>query len=415
METTFYYEPNLLPGYFQALQQKLRIAVVYAGDKNHEGAVLYKTLNPRSWKSYEAVARDIQQALQEIGFRHVFLMPDDQTLPSNLKKENIHLVWLNTGGVQGLNPMAHTPAMLEMLGIPYVGHTPLHAAVLDTKDSFKRELQALGIKTARHFTWHPSQGSLNPPASSRFMRVFGEDNYKGPFVVKPVAGRASLHVHVVNSVKELPQVVAEVYRVTQNTVLVEEYLPGREYCVAVAGPTTCSQNRLVKFAQPFAFSALERVLEPDELIVTSMDKKPITATRARLLEGEDAAIRQDLIELAQKVYQEFDLRSLIRLDIRADATGVLHVLEANPKPDLKRAEGEVVSLVSLGLAQHGMSYNDLISGLLADRLDYLFTFNRDSFPQITALIPKLRRVYTGSLPGFRSGQTGRLLPEKVAC
>lgn len=414
METKFHYDQSLLPHYLQVLYSKLRIAVVYAGDKNKDGAVLYKTLNPRSWKSYEAVARDIQRTLQEIGFQHVFVMPDDQTLPANLKKEGIHLVWLNSGGVQGLNPMSHTPAMLEMLGVPYIGHGPLNAAVLDSKDTFKRELQAIGIKTARHLTWHPAHGPFDIRTNPRFARVFGEDGYSGPFVVKPVSGRASLHVYVVDSANELPEVVNEVYRATQNTVLIEQYLPGREFCVAVAGQMTCIKGRLVRFAQPFAFSALERVLEPDELIATSMDKKPITADRARLLKGDDGNIRQDLMELAQKVYREFDLKSLIRLDIRQDAHGILHVMEANPKPDLKRAEGDVVSLVSLGLSEHQMSYHDLILGLLADRLDYLFTYNRDSFPQIMDLIPRVRSVFTGPLVGYRNGQTNKLSPEKVA-
>jgi hypothetical protein len=89
-------------------------------------------------------------------------------------------------------------------------------------------------------------------------------------------------------------------------------------------------------------------------------------------------------------------------------------MEANPKPDLKRAEGDVVSLVSLGLSEHQMSYHDLILGLLADRLDYLFTYNRDSFPQIMDLIPRVRSVFTGPLVGYRNGQTNKLSPEKVA-
>ena len=41
------------------LLKAMRIAVVYGGDKNDDGAVIYKSSNPRSWKSYESVARDI--------------------------------------------------------------------------------------------------------------------------------------------------------------------------------------------------------------------------------------------------------------------------------------------------------------------------------------------------------------------
>ena len=148
MDTLFQYDIGLLPHYLDLLRTKLRIAVVYGGDKSQSGSVIYQVHNPRDWKSYEHVARSIQVALQELGFAYVTLLPDDMRLPQRLADDGINLVWLNTGGVQGYNPTSHAPAMLEMLGIPYIGHNPLNAALLDNKDTFKRSLQAFGIKTA---------------------------------------------------------------------------------------------------------------------------------------------------------------------------------------------------------------------------------------------------------------------------
>ncbi|MGV2390413.1 MAG UNVERIFIED_CONTAM: hypothetical protein LVR29_25815 [Microcystis novacekii LVE1205-3] len=123
----------------------MRIAVIHGGDSCREGAVIYKTHNPRSTKTYEQVAQDIAETLRAIGFCHVFIMADDMQLPQKLKQEKIHIAWLNTGGVQGYNPTCHTPALLEMLGIPYVGHNPLNSSILDQKHIFKRELQAQEI------------------------------------------------------------------------------------------------------------------------------------------------------------------------------------------------------------------------------------------------------------------------------
>ncbi len=37
----------------------LRVAVIYGGNKAEEGAVINPTVNPRSWKSYQAVAEVI--------------------------------------------------------------------------------------------------------------------------------------------------------------------------------------------------------------------------------------------------------------------------------------------------------------------------------------------------------------------
>jgi D-alanine-D-alanine ligase len=207
--------------------------------------------------------------------------------------------------------------------------------------------------------------------NSRFRLAFGD--YAGPFIVKPVSGRASLHVHVVESRAELAGAVAEVHGKTNDVVLIEKYLSGREFCIAAAGPLVARCGRLFRGAGPFTFGALERVLEAEEKIFTSMDVRPITGERCRPLRAtEDAAVAAALHELARSVFLEFNLGSIIRLDVRADEAGNLYILEANPKPDLKQPGEGVTSLVCEGLSEFGMSYDDLILSLLADRLDYLF-------------------------------------------
>lgn len=44
--------------------------------------------------------------------------------------------------------MCHTSALLETAGIPYIGHSPLNAAMLDDKGLFKLACKGLGVKTA---------------------------------------------------------------------------------------------------------------------------------------------------------------------------------------------------------------------------------------------------------------------------
>src|SRR6185295_11767621 len=181
----------------ERLMTRMRIAVIFGSDKTAPGSVLYQTCNTRSWKSYEAVARDIARSLERIGFRHVQLMPDDMQLGDRLRRGGIHMAWLNTGGIQGYNPAAHASSMLEMLGVPYVGHDPLAATTLDNKHAFKREAVCAGIPTAAFSTWNMARGPFRPELNSVFQSTFGD--YAGPFIVKPVSGRASLHVHVAES------------------------------------------------------------------------------------------------------------------------------------------------------------------------------------------------------------------------
>ena len=152
----------LLEERIERLKSRMRLAVIFGGDKTASGSVVYQSHNTRSWKSYEVVARDIADALGRLGFCHVDVMPDDMRLGDRLRRQGTHMAWLNTGGVQGYNPAAHAPAMLEMLGMPYVGHDPLAATTLDIKHAFKRAAVCAGIPTAAFTTWHMSRGAVPP-------------------------------------------------------------------------------------------------------------------------------------------------------------------------------------------------------------------------------------------------------------
>ena len=368
----------------ERLKSSLRLAVIFGGSKSTPGSVVYPSSNSRSWKSYESVAQDIAASLRRLGFRHVQALPEDMYLGDRLRREGIHMAWLNSGGVQGYNSVAHAPAALEMLGVPYVGHDPLSATTLDNKHAFKREAVCAGLPTAPFCTWHLARGPFRPDMSSLFHAAFKD--YHGPFVVKPVSGRASLHVHVVDDAAALPDVVAEVYRVTRNVVLIEKYLSGREFCIAVAGPVAARGGCLERNVDPFTFAILERNFSPDERIFTSMDVRPITSDRFRSLDQRDVELVERMRRLACQVFREFNLSSLIRIDMRADENGKLCILEANPKPDLKQPAEGVTSLIAAGLAESGMDYDDLILSLLADRLDYLFAHRRGTVQHLIDLL-----------------------------
>lgn len=376
---------EVLESQVQRLLERMNIAVVYGGDSGGAGAVINRTMSTRSWKSYKSVAEDIAASLQRLGARNIQLMSDDMTLGENMRRANIHMAWLNTGGVQDFSPMSHAAAMLEMFGIPYVGHDPLTSGMLDNKLAFKRELKALGVATAPFLAWHPSRGPLNPDASREFATVFGR--FDGPFVVKPVCGRASLHVHVVDDRKRLAEVAEEVHNASGNQVLIETYLPGREFCMAIAGTVVARGRRLQNIGGPFAFSAAERKLDAGERIFTSMDNRPISTDRVHLLDvAAEPETDAQLREIAKTVFVQLGLETLIRLDLRAGPDGQICVLEANPKPDLKQPDGIKTSIVCVGLKTEGMDYDDLILSLFADRIDLLFSQRRGAVGHLAALL-----------------------------
>ena len=77
----------------------LKIALVYAGDKNEPDAVIERQINSRDWKSYRLVAENIAETLEAEGFSDVVVLPEDRHLGDVISRSNIDLVWLNSGGV----------------------------------------------------------------------------------------------------------------------------------------------------------------------------------------------------------------------------------------------------------------------------------------------------------------------------
>ncbi len=86
------------------------------------------------------------------------------------------------------------------------------------------------------------------------------------------------------------------------------------------------------------------------------------------------------------LFQELNLETLIRLDVRMDSEGSMFVLEGNPKPDLKAPTTEKTNLVCASLSSYGMSYEDLILSLFADRLDLYLSQRRGSITNLAKLL-----------------------------
>ena len=369
----------------ERLLERMHIAIIYGSEKAVGGAGDHRPIDLRSCTSDRAVAEDIDDALTRIGARRVCVIPDDRHLGDRLRDEGVHMAWLNTGGVQGYHATCRSAAMLEMLGIPYVGHDPLTAATLDNKLTFKRVLSNLGIATPRSVTWDLARGPFWREVNDHYLQVFGD--YEGSFVVKPVTGHSSAHARLVDDADDLTEAVAVVCHAAKSPVLIESYLPGREFCVAVCGAVTARHGQLVRRDEPFVLAAFERTRGADQTIAAVMGVPPITVERLRALDPDgDAVELAELQQLARIVFHEMALDSIVRLDLRADAAGRMAVLAVDPELDLIAPTKDTTSLVGAGLADHGMSYDDLILSLLADRVDILLSQGRSAATRLTALL-----------------------------
>ncbi|NJM92183.1 MAG: EamA family transporter, partial [Rhodospirillaceae bacterium] len=182
--------------------------------------------------------------------------------------------------MQGYDAPAHTPSILELCGIPYVGHRPLLAVTLDNKHIFKRECAGLGLPTLPFVVWESVAGSFAPDRTGRFAATFGD--YPGPFVIKPVSGRASQHVQVVSDRAALPDALEQVYGHTRNLVQIEPFIDGPEYCVSVSGALVVRAGRLERRDRRFfVLCAVLGVVINQELFIHGLART--TATNAVVL------------------------------------------------------------------------------------------------------------------------------------
>ena len=348
-------------------REQLTVGIVCAGELDGPDGPLLRTHSPRGFKRYTEVAHDLRATLLRLGFHEVHVIEEGRRLAERLDELDVNLVWLNSAGIQGYDSICHAAAQLESLGIAYIGHRPGDAALLDDKGRTKTILQTLGVRTSPAATWSPVNGPMTTLDGRSFEEVF--DGHDGAFIVKPVTGRASLGIRVVERAADLDAVLREQWQQNHNLQLIEAYLPGREFCVACSGRARWQrgQPRLDELA--FAFAPLERIHAPGESIFESMDQRPITAIRARpILEAEEPTLHAELTDIARRIYQGLHLGYLIRLDLREDSQGRLNVLEVNPKPDLKAPSPTKTSLVALGAAAEGLDYDDLILSQVVDFL-----------------------------------------------
>jgi D-alanine-D-alanine ligase len=137
-------------------------------------------------------------------------------------------------------------------------------------------------------------------------------------------------------------------------VLVEPYLPGREFTVGLIGDGPRTE----------ALGALEVVLldQRDDGIYTYGSKEECEVVVEYRHATDPLAV--EACALARRAWIALDCRDAGRVDVRADAVGKLMVLEANPLPGMHPLHSDLPILAS----KLGITYLDLMRRILAHGL-----------------------------------------------
>jgi D-alanine-D-alanine ligase len=292
-----------------------RVAVVMGGTSNEREVSL---------KSGAAVVA----GLEEAGFDVVpVVLASDRidALP-----EGVEAVFLALHG--GYGEDGGVQADLDRLGVPYTGPGAAASRIAIDKIATKRVLEAAGVPTAPYEVLQRGIEATTLPL---------------PVVVKPPRDGSSVGISKVTEPGQWREALQAARAVDpQGEVLVEAYIPGREWTVGVVGGRAlpvveiCAPNGWYGFAEKYT-QGVTRYVFPDS--------------------AEDAPQIAACQMLALLAYQAVGCRGVSRVDFRVTPEGHPYVLEINTIPGFT-----ATSLLPKAAAKAGLSFSALCARLLAD-------------------------------------------------
>lgn len=280
----------------------------------------------------------VEEALTRLGFDHqLFPLKDDiEELIRSLKAHKPDVVMNLSEGFMGDSSLEmHVPSILEILGIPYTGSTPLTLGLCQDKGLTKDVLIANGVPTPRYRL----MSSFEPPEGLNF-----------PLIVKPLKEDASIGItrnSFVRNLVELERRVNYVTSVYGQQALVEEYISGREFNISIVG----NERPMVLPISEIVFEYNEDPKIVDYMAKWFKDSEEYVKTKPVCPARIDESIKSSIEEAAVRAYKALKCRDYARIDIRFDVrTKTPYVLEVNPNPDISPDAGFTRSLRAAGIS-----------------------------------------------------------------
>lgn len=229
--------------------------------------------------------------------------------------------------------------LLDLMGKPYVGSGPTASRRAMDKVSSHRLFEAHGISSP---AWVSVSSRTVYDLEDAGVRALGL-----PAVVKPRREGSSIGVHVVED-------EASLFAAVQHTVeeygeaLVEQFIVGREFTAAVLEVDGSPQVLPLVELRPTAREFFDYTAKYTRGECAFLCPAPLS---------EDVA--QRAAEVALQAHLALGCRDLSRTDMRIDLDGTPFALEVNTLPGMTE-----LSTFPLAAAAHGLSYGELVEGLL---------------------------------------------------
>ncbi|MBN1409218.1 MAG: hypothetical protein JW969_00140 [Spirochaetales bacterium] len=170
---------------------------------------------------------DAVRAAIESGGHTVLLIEADENAFRKFRdaRWEIDIVFNIAEGLRGESRESHIPAMLEMLGIPYVGSGPLTLAACLDKEHTKKILAFHGIPYPAYQVFITGSETLDP-------------ELKFPLITKLACEGSSMGLtydSVTENAKDTHEQVNGLMKKYGGPVIVEEFKSGREFGIPVIG------------------------------------------------------------------------------------------------------------------------------------------------------------------------------------
>lgn len=232
----------------------------------------------------------------------------EKTLSFDSLKATIDLAFCIVHGSYGEDGCIQ--GLLKCLDIPFVGPSVLDAALCMDKDICKRLLQAEGVVMARFLTCKAHTQCSFKEATSKLGL---------PLFIKPSNSGSSLGVTKVRNEIEFDVAIQEAFKY-DHKLLIEECIIGREIECAVLGndnPKASLPGEVIPTYEFYSYEA--KYLD---------DKGAIFALPAELTQE----VKEQVQELAVKIFKSLDCHGMARVDFFLDSQGVIYFNEINTIP-----------------------------------------------------------------------------------
>jgi len=299
-----------------------------------------------TWDTINAVKAAIEC------FNPVTLIEADQSAYAKLIETKPDIVFNIAEGFNGVSREAQIPSMLDMLQIPYTGSDPLTLATCLDKARTKEILSYYKIPNAKF-------------AVTNGVNHTDSLGLKFPLIVKPVFEGSSKGIFsssFVKNIKELKNETERIFIEYNQPALIEEFLSGREFTIAILGNGDEAQVLPVIEINYKEF--------PNDFIpIYSYEAKWILDTKENPLDvfncpaKIDQGLEDKIKSAALKAYNVLRCKDWSRIDIRLDGKEEPNIIEINPLPGILPDPGENSCFPKAARAA-GLNYNDMINKVL---------------------------------------------------